>query len=154
MNIIEGDFTQASGEYAILVTRWNSFVVERLKEGAIDTLTRHGIAEGSITVVYVPGALELPVVAKKLAASGKFSALIALGAVIRGATPHFDMVANESSKGLAQVALDSGIPVTNGVLTVENIEQSIERAGTKAGNKGSEAAEVALELVSLVSKLP
>lgn len=154
MNVIEGDFISASGHYAILVTRWNSFIVERLKEGAIDTLKRHGISDESITLVYVPGALELSIVAKRLAHSGKYSALIALGAVIRGSTAHFDYVCAEQSKGLAQVSLDTGVPVASGVLTVDTIEQSIERAGAKAGNKGSEAAEVALEMVSLISQLP
>ncbi len=153
MKILEGNFTNAKGQYAILVTRWNSFVVEHLKEGAIDTLKRHGIGEKNITVVYVPGALELPVVAKKIANSGKYSALIALGAVIRGGTSHYEIVAGESSKGLAQIALETGVPISTGVLTVENIEQAIERSGTKAGNKGAEAASVALELVSLLEQI-
>ncbi|HEY6529931.1 MAG TPA: 6,7-dimethyl-8-ribityllumazine synthase [Cellvibrionaceae bacterium] len=153
MNKIEGDFKQSQGRYALLVSRWNSFVVEHLKDGAIDTLQRHGIADTEITVVYAPGAFEFPLAAQKLARSGKYDAIIALGAVIRGSTPHFDYVAGECTKGLAQVSLDAGIPVSFGVLTVDSIEQAIERSGTKAGNKGAEAAATALEMVSLLSKI-
>ena len=150
---LSGDFTSAQGRYAVLVSRWNSFVVENLKTGALDTLQRHGIDEKSITVCYAPGAFELPLVAKKLAGSGKYDAVIALGAVIRGGTPHFEYVAGECARGLALVALESEIPVTFGVLTVDNIEQAIERSGTKAGNKGVEAASTALEMVSLLRQL-
>ncbi|MFO1368734.1 MAG: 6,7-dimethyl-8-ribityllumazine synthase [Marinagarivorans sp.] len=153
MNKIEGDFKHSQGRYALLVSRWNSFVVEHLKDGAIDTLQRHGINPSDITVVYAPGAFEFPLAAQKLARSGKFDAIIALGAVIRGSTPHFDYVAGECTKGLAQVSLDAGIPVSFGVLTVDSIEQAIERSGTKAGNKGAEAAATALEMVSLLSKI-
>lgn len=150
---IEGQFNNAGGKYALLVTRWNSFVVEHLKEGAIDTLRRNGIADDDIEVVYAPGAFELPLVAQKVAESKKYDAIIALGAVIRGGTPHFDYVASECTKGLAQVSMNLGLPVTFGVLTVDSIEQAIERSGTKAGNKGAEAASTALEMVSLLKGL-
>lgn len=151
--IIEGDMVTGDGRYALLVTRWNSFVVDHLKAGALDTLRRHGIADDKVTVCYVPGAYEMPLVAQKLASSGDYDAIIALGAVIRGGTPHFDYVAGECSKGLAQASLSTGIPITFGVLTVDSIEQAIERAGTKAGNKGAEAASTALEMVSLLKRL-
>lgn len=151
--IIEGDLMTGDGRYALLVTRWNSFIVDHLKAGALDTLRRHGISDDMVTVCYVPGAYEMPLVAQKLASSGNYDAIIALGAVIRGGTPHFDYVAGECSKGLAQASLNTGIPITFGVLTVDSIEQAIERAGTKAGNKGAEAASTALEMVSLLKRL-
>ncbi|MCH4248851.1 MULTISPECIES: 6,7-dimethyl-8-ribityllumazine synthase [Acinetobacter] len=151
---IEGVLHLANEDrYAIVVGRFNSFVVEHLLEGAIDTLKRHGVAEENITVAYAPGAWELPVVAKKLAATQKFDAIIALGAVIRGSTPHFDFVAGECAKGLGVVGLDSTLPVINGVLTTDSIEQAIERSGTKAGNKGSEAALTAIEMVNLLKAI-
>ncbi|GAA6150778.1 6,7-dimethyl-8-ribityllumazine synthase [Pseudoteredinibacter isoporae] len=150
---VEGQFTNCQGKYALIVSRWNSFVVESLKEGALDTLRRHGISEDQITIVYAPGAFEFPLVAQRLAAKGEFDAIIALGAVIRGGTPHFDYVAGECTKGLAQVGLASDTVVTFGVLTVDSIEQAIERSGTKAGNKGEEAASTALEMVSLLNNL-
>lgn len=150
---IEGDFTAAKGKYALIVSRWNSFVVEHLKDGALDTLRRHGISDQAITLYYAPGAFEFPITAQKIAAKGEHDAIIALGAVIRGGTPHFDYVAGECTKGLAQVSLQTGIPITFGVLTVDSIEQAIERSGTKAGNKGAEAAETALEMVSLIDKI-
>lgn len=153
MNIIEGTFQPTPGKYVLLVSRWNSFVVEHLKDGALDALRRHGIDESRIDVVYAPGAFELPLVAQKLARAGKYDAIIALGAVIRGGTPHFEHVAGECTKGLAQVSLDSGVPVAFGVLTVDSIEQAIERSGTKAGNKGVEAALTAVEMVSLLGQL-
>lgn len=153
MKIIEGDFSQATGKYGLLVSRWNSFVVEHLKDGALDALKRHGIPETDIEIVYVPGAFEMPLVAQKMAATGRFDAIVALGAVIRGGTPHFEYVAGECTKGLAQASMNSGVPITFGVLTVESIEQAIERSGTKAGNKGVEAAITALEMVSLLSKI-
>lgn len=137
----------------IAVGRFNGFLVESLVEGAIDALVRHGVAGENITVVRVPGAFELPLTAKRMATSGKYDVLIVLGAIIRGATPHFDIVANESAKGLTQVALTHDIPVINGILTTENIEQTIERAGTKAGNKGYEAAMTALEMVSVLDAI-
>lgn len=153
MKTIEGNFNNVQGRYALLVSRWNSFVVEHLKAGAVDTLRRHGVEDDNITVVYAPGAFEIPLVAQKLAKSGQYDAVIALGAVIRGGTPHFEYVAGECTKGLAQVSLDAGIPVSFGVLTVDSIEQAIERSGTKAGNKGVEAAVTAIEMVSLLKQL-
>lgn len=153
IKVIEGDFKQVSGKYALLVSRWNSFVVEHLKEGALDTLRRQGVEDKDIEIVYAPGAFEFPLAAQKLAETKKYDAIIALGAVIRGGTPHFDYVAGECTKGLAQVSLNAGIPITFGVLTVDSIEQAIERSGTKAGNKGAEAAHTALEMVSLIKNI-
>jgi 6,7-dimethyl-8-ribityllumazine synthase len=136
-----------------VVGRWNSFVVESLVEGALDALRRHGVADDRITIVRAPGAFEIPLVCKKIAEKKQFDAIIALGAVIRGGTPHFEYVAGECTKGLAQVMMEYGVPVSFGVLTVDTIEQAIERAGTKAGNKGAEAAGSALEMVSLLGRL-
>jgi 6,7-dimethyl-8-ribityllumazine synthase len=150
---IEGDFTATTARFAIAAARFNSFIVERLLQGALDVLRRHGVEEKSIEVVHVPGAFELPLVAKRLAASRRYDAVIALGAVIRGGTPHFDYVAGGCARGLAEVALSSELPVIFGVLTVDTLEQAIERAGTKAGNKGADAALTALEMVSLLRKL-
>ena len=150
---IEGDFTGGKGQYALVVGRWNSFVVEHLLEGALDTLRRHGVSDKQITIVRAPGAFEIPLVCKKIAEKGDADAIIALGAVIRGGTPHFEYVAGECTKGLAMVNMEYGIPVAFGVLTVDTIEQAVERAGTKAGNKGEEAALSALEMVSLLGKL-
>lgn len=150
---IEGDFSSNQGQYAIVVTRWNSFVVDHLQSGAIDALKRHGISDDQITVVKAPGAYELPLVCQRLADTNRFDAIIALGAVIRGGTPHFDYVAGEAAGGLNSVALTADIPVIFGVLTVDSIEQAIERSGTKAGNKGAEAAEVALEMVNLLKEI-
>ncbi|MEY3667112.1 MAG: hypothetical protein RL572_652 [Pseudomonadota bacterium] len=153
IKIIEGDFQGASARYALVVARFNSFVVDKLVEGALDTLRRHGVKDADVTLVRAPGAWELPVLTRHVLASGKFDAVIALGAVIRGGTPHFEYVAGECVKGLSVVSLESQIPVAFGVLTVDTIEQAIERAGTKAGNKGSEAALSALEMVSVIRKL-
>lgn len=153
INTIEGSLQYSEGHFAIVCARFNGFIVESLLAGAVDTLKRNGVNEESITVVMVPGAFELPVVVQNLAQSGKYSAIIALGAVIRGATPHFDIVANESAKGLSAISLDNNIPVINGILTTDNIEQAIERAGTKAGNKGSESAMVAIEMTNLIQQL-
>lgn len=151
---IEGQFNDAQGSYALVVSRFNAFITEKLLEGALDTLRRHGVElEESCTVVWVPGAYEMPLVAKKLAASGEYDAVIALGCVIRGGTPHFDYVAGEVSKGLASASMDTGLPISFGVLTTNTIEQAIERAGTKMGNKGAEAAMAALEMVSLLRAL-
>ena len=147
--LIEGSMQYSKGSFAIVVARFNGFIVESLLAGAIDTLKRHGVDESNITVVKVPGAFEVPVAVQRLAQSGNYSAIIALGAVIRGATPHFDIVANESAKGLSAIALDHGLPVINGILTTDSIEQTIERAGTKAGNKGAEAAAAAIEMTNL-----
>ena len=142
-----------NARFCLVVSRWNSFVVESLEKGAIDTLLRHGANEADLTIVRVPGAFEMPVAIERLAAQGGYDAIIALGAVIRGGTPHFDYVAGECVKGMAQVSLKYGLPVAFGVLTVDSIEQAIERAGTKAGNKGAEAALSALEMVDLLRQL-
>lgn len=153
LKVIEGDFTHCSGRFALVVGRFNGFVVESLVEGALDTLRRHGIADSDITLVRVPGAYEMPLAVKRVAETGEFDAIIALGAVIRGGTPHFEYVAGEASSGLGAVSLETNVPVTFGVLTVDSIEQAIERSGTKAGNKGADAATTALEMVSLFRKL-
>lgn len=153
VNTIEGDFTVADARFAIVASRFNGFIVEGLIAGAVDTLRRHGVADASIDLIRVPGAFEMPLVAQRLAASERYEAIIALGAVIRGATPHFDYVAGECAKGLAAVALDQDLPVGFGVLTTDTIEQAVERAGTKAGNKGADAALSVLEMVSLLRKL-
>ncbi|APZ44745.1 6,7-dimethyl-8-ribityllumazine synthase [Acidihalobacter ferrooxydans] len=153
LKIYEGDYAVGEARFGIVLARFNGFIVERLLEGALDALKRHGVAESAIEVVRVPGAFELPLTAQVMAQGGRYTALIALGAVIRGATPHFDYVAGESAKGLAGVALASGLPVINGVLTTNTIEQAIERAGTKVGNKGWDAAMTALEMVSLFKQL-
>mgnify|MGYP001296148843 CR=1 FL=1 len=147
---IEGNLDAKGYRFGLIVSRFNSFICDRLLEGAIDTLTRHGADDKQLTVVRVPGAFEIPLVAKKMAASGKYDAVIALGAVIRGGTPHFDYVCAEVSKGVASASLDSGLPIAFGVLTTDSVEQAIERAGTKAGNKGSEAAMTAIEMVNLI----
>ncbi len=154
IQVIEGQLHQGNeGKYAVLVGRFNSFIVEALLEGALDTLKRHGVEDKNVTIVRAPGAWELPLVAKKLAASGKYDAIIALGAVIRGGTPHFDFVAGESAKGLGVIGLEYNLPVIFGVLTTDSIEQSIERAGTKAGNKGADAALTAIEMVNLLKAI-
>lgn len=150
---IEGDFSPTKAKFAIVVGRFNSFVVEELLKGALDTLRRHGTKEEDITIFRAPGAFEIPLVAKKVASKGQYDAIIALGAVIRGGTPHFEYVAGECVKGLAQVGLDAQIPVAFGVLTVDTIEQAIERSGTKAGNKGTEAALSAIEMASLLQQI-
>ncbi|WP_448210859.1 6,7-dimethyl-8-ribityllumazine synthase [Colwellia sp. MEBiC06753] len=154
MNVIEGNFEAKGKKFAIVVSRFNDFVVNALLDGAVDALKRHGsVNDEDITVVKVPGAYELPLTAQKVAAKNEFDAIIALGAVIRGGTPHFDFVAGECNKGLAQVALNASIPVSFGVITTDSIEQAIERAGTKMGNKGAEAALGALEMVNVLAKL-
>lgn len=151
---IEGRLVvEGQARIAIISARFNGFIVSHLEGGCVDTLQRHGVSSADIKVVRVPGAFEIPVVAARLAKSGKYDAVIALGAVIRGATAHFDHVAGACSRGLASVATDSGVPVVFGVLTVDNIEQAIERAGTKAGNKGAESAVTALEMISLLRQL-
>ncbi len=150
---LEGELQYKEGNFAILSARFNSFIVDSLEAGAIDALKRHGVPEANITVAKVPGAYEMPLAIQQMAQSGKYDAIIGLGAVIRGSTPHFDFVAGEASKGMANVSLDHNIPVINGVLTTNTIEQAIERAGTKAGNKGAEAAISAIEMVNLLKKL-
>jgi 6,7-dimethyl-8-ribityllumazine synthase len=151
--MIEGSLDAAGLRFGLVVSRFNSFISDRLVEGAVDALVRHGADRDRIAIAKVPGAFEIPMTAKKMAASGNYDALICLGAVIRGSTPHFDYVSAEVSKGVASVSLDSGVPVAFGVLTTDNIEQAIERAGTKAGNKGFEAAVTAIEMVNLFKKL-
>ncbi len=147
--LIEGNLDAAGFKFALVVSRFNSFISERLLEGALDTLGRHGAEDKNLTVIKVPGAFEIPLVTKRLAVSGNYDAVICLGAVIRGGTPHFDYVSSEVTKGVASVSLESGVPVSFGVLTTDSVEQAIERAGTKAGNKGSEAAMGSIEMVNL-----
>ena len=154
MKIIEGGLAAPHAKIAIVISRFNSFINEQLLAGAVDTLKRTGqISYDNITVVRVPGAVELPLITKRVAASNKFDAIVALGCVIRGGTPHFELVINECNKGLAQVSLDYSIPVAFGVLSTDSIDQAIERAGTKMGNKGSEAALSALEMVNVMAEL-
>jgi 6,7-dimethyl-8-ribityllumazine synthase len=150
---VEGELTVGGAQFGLLVSRFNSFIVESLVQGAIDTLKRHGTEEKDIQIVRVPGAFEMPLAAQRMAAKDQYDAIIALGAVIRGGTPHFEYVAGECTKGLANVSAKYDIPVAFGVLTVDTIEQAIERAGTKAGNKGVEAALSAIEMVNLMRKL-
>ena len=154
MKLFEGKLGAPEGmKVAIVASRFNEIIVKKLLDGAVDGLVRHGVKDDNITAVWVPGAFEIPVIADKLAASGKYDAVIAVGAVIRGATSHYDYVCNEVSKGVAQVGLKNGIPVLFGIITTENIEQAIERAGSKAGNKGYDCALSAVEMVNLMKKL-
>ncbi len=153
VDVIEGNFSAQGGKFCLVASRFNSFIVEQLEAGAIDTLVRHGADPADIKLVKAPGAFELPMVVQRVAASKKYDAIIALGAVIRGGTPHFEYVAGECVKGIANISLNYDVPVSFGVLTVDTIEQAIERAGTKAGNKGAEAALSAVEMVSLFHNL-
>ncbi len=153
MKKIEGKLSAKDKKFALVVSRFNEFISNKLLEGALDCLTRHHCEQDNITVVWTPGSFEIPLVAKKLAKSGKYDGVICLGAVIRGATPHFDYVAAEVSKGIAQSALETGVPIIFGVITSDTIEQAIERAGTKAGNKGWDAALAAIEMADLMTKL-
>ncbi|MEI8389150.1 MAG: 6,7-dimethyl-8-ribityllumazine synthase [bacterium] len=153
VNVYEGNLTAKEGRYGIVIGRFNEFIGSKLLDGAIDALKRHGLPEENIDIAWVPGAFEIPFIARKMADSKNYDAVITLGAVIRGNTPHFDYVASEVSKGVAQVGLSSSIPVIFGVLTVDSIEQAIERAGTKSGNKGSEAAKTAIEMVNLIAAI-
>jgi len=153
IKLIEGDLSVRDLRIACVAARFNDFVVEPLLRGALDALGRHGVGEDRIEVIRVPGAFEIPLVVRKLASSGRYDALIALGAVIRGDTPHFDYVAGECASGLARVALETGVPVAFGVLTTDTIEQATDRAGGKAGNKGADAALAAIEMVALLRKL-
>ncbi|PYE33856.1 6,7-dimethyl-8-ribityllumazine synthase [Idiomarina fontislapidosi] len=154
MHIIEGGINAPGKKFAIVVSRFNHFVVESLLQGAVQTLKQYGqVADDDITVVRVPGAYEIPVAAKRLAESGKYDAIIAVGAVIRGGTPHFDFVAGESNSGLGRVSMEFGLPVAFGIITTDTLEQAIERSGSKAGNKGSEAALSALEMVNVLDKI-
>lgn len=153
MKVLEGKLVAGKGRFAIVASRFNEFIVSKLISGAEDTFVWHGVDTDDITLVWVPGAFELPLAAMKLAQSGKYSAIVCLGAVIRGSTSHYELVCSEAAKGIAQVGLKTGVPVTFGVVTTENIEQAIERAGTKAGNKGADAALTALELANLMPQL-
>lgn len=153
LRTIEGQMSAQGLKFAIVATRFNDFIVDRLIGGAVDYLTRHGGNAGDITLVRVPGAFEMPVVCQKIAKSGKYDAIIALGAVIRGATPHFEYVSSEATKGIAHVSLETGVPIGFGLLTTDNLEQAVERAGSKAGNKGVEAASAVLETVRVLQSL-
>ncbi len=153
MKTIEGALTTNGEKFCIIISRFNEFIGSKLLSGAIDELRRHGVDESNIDVVWVPGAFEIPIVAKKCAASGKYNAIITLGAVIKGSTSHYDYVCAEVSKGVAAVGLETGVPVIFGVLTTDNIEQAIERAGTKSGNKGSDAAKSAIEMTNLLKQI-
>ena len=153
MNLIEGKLLADGQRIGIVAGRFNEFITGKLLGGAIDAFKRHGGDEENIDLVWVPGAFEIPLAAKKMAETGRYDAVICLGAVIRGATPHFDMVANETTKGIAQVGLQCGIPVIFGVLTTDSIEQAVERAGTKAGNKGFEAVTTAIEMIDLLKQI-
>ena len=153
MKTLEGKLTAKNMKIAIVVARFNEIITSKLLSGCIDCLIRHEAADEDLTVAWVPGAFEIPMAAKKLAESGKYDAVICLGAVIRGATPHFDYVCAEASKGIAQVSMQTGVPVAFGVLTTENIQQAVERAGTKAGNKGVDCAMTAMEMVNLFKEM-
>ncbi|MFQ6112081.1 MAG: 6,7-dimethyl-8-ribityllumazine synthase [Nitrospinota bacterium] len=151
--VIEGRLKGEGLKIGVVASRFNEFITRRLIEGALDALTRHGVAEGDIDVVRVPGSFELPFVAKRMAESGSYAAIVCLGAIIRGDTPHYEYIAAEVTKGIAQTALESGVPLTLGVITTDSIEQAIERAGAKAGNKGFDAAMSALEMANLIPQL-
>jgi 6,7-dimethyl-8-ribityllumazine synthase len=152
--VYEGTFAPPPGRFAVVAARFNQFVVEHLVSGALDGLKRHGVADDAIDLVWVPGSFEIPLVAKRLAAGGRYAAVICLGAVIRGDTGHYDHVAGEAAKGVAQASLATGVPVVFGILTCDTLEQAINRAGAKAGNKGFEAALTAVEMVNLLRTLP
>jgi 6,7-dimethyl-8-ribityllumazine synthase len=154
MNIYEGDLTPPAGRFAILAARFNGAIVENLVRGALDCFKRHGVKEDAIDLVHVPGSFEIPLVAQRLATSGQYAAVVCLGAVIRGATDHYDYVAGEAASGIGRAALASGVPVVFGVLTCDTLEQALDRAGGKAGNKGHDAALTAIEMVNLLSRLP
>lgn len=154
INLLEGKVVAPDGmKVGIVASRFNSFIVQKLLDGAVDGLVRHGVSEKNIDAVWVPGAFELPVIAQKMAENDKYDAIICVGAVIRGATTHYDLVANEATKGIAQIGLKTGKPVLFGVITTENIEQAIERAGSKAGNKGYDCALSAIEMVNLIREI-
>jgi 6,7-dimethyl-8-ribityllumazine synthase len=153
MKVIEGDLQAAGLKFSIIVSRFNDFITTKLLDGAIDALTRHGANDADLQIVRVPGAFEIPLMAKKLAQKGTSHAVICLGTVIRGATPHFDYVAAEVSKGIAQTSLETGVPIAFGVITADTIEQAIERAGSKAGNKGWDAALTAIEMAQVLRRL-
>lgn len=148
-NVFQGSLIASGERYCIIISRFNEFIGSKLLSGAIDELVRHGVPDAAIDIIWTPGAFEIPLIAKKAALSGKYASIITLGAVIRGATGHYDYVAGELAKGIAQVSLETGVPVIFGVLTTENLEQAIERAGSKGGNKGSDAAKTAIEMANL-----
>ncbi len=151
--VLEGQLNAAGMRIAVITARFNDFITDRLLGGALDALIRHGAAEGDIVIYKVPGAFELPLTAKKLAGGGRFDGVVCLGAVIRGATPHFEYVASEAAKGIAVAAIETGVPISFGVITADNLEQAIERAGSKAGNKGWQAALSTIEMVDLMRQL-
>ena len=153
MKVLEGKLVATKGKFAIVGARFNEFIESKLLGGAVDGLVRHGISEENIDVAWVPGAFEIPLICEKMVKTGKYDAVIALGTVIRGSTSHYDYVCNEVSKGVAQVGLQAGVPVMFGILTTENIEQAIERAGTKAGNKGYDCAVSAIEMINLIKEI-
>ena len=153
MKTYEGELQAKGFKFAVIISRFNDFITGKLLDGAIDALVRHGAAEQNIEVIKVPGAFEIPLAAKKVAEKGKYDAVICLGTVIRGATPHFDYVSSEATKGIAMVSLETGVPIAFGVLTTDTIEQAVERAGSKGGNKGWDAALVAIEMAQLCKKL-
>lgn len=153
MNILEGNLISKEAKIGIVVSRFNEFITGKLLSGAVDTLLRHGVDDENISVAWVPGAFEIPLISKKMAETGKYDAIICLGAIIRGSTSHYELVCNEAAKGVAQVSLETGVPVLFGIITTENIEQAIERAGSKAGNKGSECAEGAIEMINLCKRI-
>ncbi|MBW1854547.1 MAG: 6,7-dimethyl-8-ribityllumazine synthase [Deltaproteobacteria bacterium] len=151
--VIEGKLSAKGVKFGLVVSRFNDFINKRLMDGALDALNRHGAEDKNISIIMVPGSFEIPLMAKKLADSGNYDAVICLGAVIRGATPHFEYISAEVTKGIAQVALDTGVPISFGILTTDNIEQAIERAGTKSGNKGWDAAISAIEMVNVLKSV-
>ena len=153
MNLLEGKLLAEGQRIGIVAARFNEFITSKLIGGALDAFKRHGGNEADVDLAWVPGAFEIPLVAKRMASTGKYDAVVCLGAVIRGATPHFDMVANEATKGIANVGLQTGVPVIFGVLTTDSIEQAVERAGTKAGNKGYDAMTIAIEMVNLLKQI-
>lgn len=153
VNVIKADLVAKGKKFGIVISRFNEFISAKLLDGCVDTLNRHGIAEKTVDVIWVPGAFEIPMVALKMAKSKKYDAVICLGTVIRGATPHFEFVASEAAKGVAKVSLDTGVPCIFGVITADNIEQAIERAGTKDGNKGRDAALSSIEMANLYAKI-
>lgn len=154
MKVLEGNLNAKGLSFCIVVSRFNDFITSRLVDGAVDALVRHGADEKDLQIVRVPGSFELPLIAKKCAASERYHAVIALGTIIRGATPHFDFVASEAAKGIAMVSLETGLPVSFGIITADSIEQAVERAGSKSGNKGWDAALTAIEMANLVKTLP
>lgn len=153
MKTYEGSFIPKDIRIGIVVARFNEFITSKLLAGAVDTLKRHDVSEDSIDVAWVPGSFEIPLIAQKMAKTGKYDAIICLGAIIRGSTTHYDLVCNEAAKGVAQVSLNSDIPVMFGIITTENLEQAVDRAGAKAGNKGSECAEGAIEMINLIREI-